>query len=145
MRLTERPVLLDGLLSPPACSSPFAAIPMLEDLGCLYRSPTARNWNASREDCYRYGADLFVASTPEQFHVLKNHYYTANLRNVKWVGVIARNWLDGRLAVDVWNSGEPNGANDGTMCGVMVPSYLMDDRPCSNSYEYVCQANQTTT
>lgn len=81
MRLTERPVLLDGLLSPPACSSPFAAIPMLEDLGCLYRSPTARNWNASREDCYRYGADLFVASTPEQFHVLKNHYYTANLRS----------------------------------------------------------------
>ncbi|XP_037799935.1 uncharacterized protein LOC119594937 [Penaeus monodon] len=127
------------------CSSPFAVIPMLEDLGCIYMSLTKRRWNESREDCYTYGADLFVASTPEQFFSLKNHFYANNLRNYKWVGVIARAWVDGRAAVDVWNSGEPNGPIDATMCGIMQPGNTMDDTYCSSAVEYVCQANRTTT
>lgn len=75
-------------VSPSVCSSPFAVIPMLEDLGCIYMSLTKRRWNESREDCYTYGADLFVASTPEQFFSLKNHFYANNLRSRFWMLVV---------------------------------------------------------
>ncbi|XP_042885835.1 hepatic lectin-like [Penaeus japonicus] len=118
---------------------------MLEDLGCIYLSTTKRNWHESREDCLAYDADLFVASTSEQLHSLKNYYYNQVVRNYKWVGIIDRTWMDGRLAVDVWITGEPNGATDGTMCGVMRPAEAMDDTYCTREYEYVCQANKTTT
>ncbi|XP_069971041.1 CD209 antigen-like protein D [Penaeus vannamei] len=114
---------------------------MLEDLGCLYTVTTQRNWIASRDNCLSYGAHLFVPQTSEQYFALKDHYTSKGLLNWKWVGLTARKWLDGRLAEDVWNGGEPNGPADTSQCGLMQPEWSMDDKYCVESYEYICQVD----
>ncbi|XP_037799453.1 uncharacterized protein LOC119594492 [Penaeus monodon] len=124
---------------PLACSPPFTPFLMVEDLGCLYVPPAPSNWDAARAHCLSYGADLVVVSTDEQFVALRDYFISANIQSKKWVGIIDRKWLDGRL-MEMWDAGEPNGAVDGTQCGLLQDVTLLDDTFCTREFQYICQA-----
>ncbi|XP_037799878.1 uncharacterized protein LOC119594871 [Penaeus monodon] len=100
------------------CSSPFAVIPMLEDLGCIYMSLT------------RGGG-----TNPGKTATLTTTSGWESSLEPGWT-VVRRSTCEQRRA---------NGPIDATMCGIMQPGNTMDDTYCSSAVEYVCQANRTTT
>lgn len=81
----------------------------------------------------------FLLLLVEQSIHTTTYSHAVDLPAKKWVGIIDRKWLDGRL-MEMWDAGEPNGAVDGTQCGLLQDLTLLDDTFCTREFQYICQA-----
>nr|XP_027216621.1 uncharacterized protein LOC113809278 [Penaeus vannamei] len=122
----------------PFCPSPFALLPGLEDLGCMYQIAYSQTWNNSRQTCRGVGGDLAVPSGPDQYNRMRAHYRIKIPSGLWWVGIYNNVWLTGRAGVAAeWNAGQPTGGTE--LCGAMLTASIMADYLCSTGYWALCQ------
>ncbi|XP_068204004.1 integumentary mucin A.1-like [Palaemon carinicauda] len=121
---------------PPGCSSPFTEI---NNVGCLHFVLENVTFAIAKAACQQMNADLYVASTTEEFNSLRAFLKANYVGNDLWVGVKSRKWFGGRVPDwTEWKWGEPNDALDD--CARMSgPGYRLHDRSCDFQYHYICQ------
>ncbi|XP_068204378.1 uncharacterized protein [Palaemon carinicauda] len=122
--------------TPPGCSSPFTEI---NNVGCLHLVLENVTFAIAKAACQQMNADLYVASTTEEFNSLRAFLKANYVGNDLWVGVKSREWFGGRVPDETeWSEKEPNGGFDD--CARMrEPEYKLFDRSCDIQYHYICQ------
>ncbi|KAJ8366728.1 hypothetical protein AAFF_G00344930 [Aldrovandia affinis] len=118
----------------------------LSNSKCYYFSTEFKNWNDSRSDCLKQGADLVIIESKEEQDFISKHrrddFYWIGLSDSETEGTFL--WVDGTpLQEDkaFWGRGQPddNGPQD---CAATLPaqSEWFDVR-CSSNLMSVCQTD----
>uniref|UniRef100_A0A668A7B0 C-type lectin domain-containing protein n=1 Tax=Myripristis murdjan TaxID=586833 RepID=A0A668A7B0_9TELE len=113
---------------------------------CYFISSESKNWNESRQDCLRRGADLVIINSREENSFLKN------FRVRLWIGLSDLEtegewkWVDGSsLSYTSWAEGQPDDYGGKEDCGVLRPVYDgWNDFPCSLGRPWICEKKTPT-
>uniref|UniRef100_A0A668AFI5 C-type lectin domain-containing protein n=1 Tax=Myripristis murdjan TaxID=586833 RepID=A0A668AFI5_9TELE len=108
---------------------------------CYFISSGSKNWDESRQDCLRRGADLVIINSREENSFLKNF----GLR--VWIGMSDLEtegewkWVDGSsLSYTSWAKGQPDDAREGEDCGEVRPERDgWNDLFCTHNQQWVCE------
>uniref|UniRef100_A0A668AQ50 C-type lectin domain-containing protein n=1 Tax=Myripristis murdjan TaxID=586833 RepID=A0A668AQ50_9TELE len=105
---------------------------------CYFISSESKNWDESRQDCLRRGADLVIINSREE---------QVRHGDTLWIGLSDRvregewRWVDGSgLNYRSWAKGEPNDAGGREDCGELVKGLdAWNDLPCSDGRPWICE------
>jgi len=125
--------------------------PECEAVGSFLYCREQVDWDTARANCKRHGSDLARFDTDELASEAgtgaADRSRPATSRGGWWIGLTDRTqegtwaWLDdsAETSVTSWGSGEP-GSDAGRNCALMNDQGegLWADRPCGDSYFYVC-------
>ncbi|KAK2865587.1 hypothetical protein Q7C36_001643 [Tachysurus vachellii] len=110
-----------------------------------YISTQKKNWDNSRRDCKRRGADLVIINSKEEQVFIATHLKS----NRAWIGLSDTDtegvwkWVDGSpLTTAYWDEGEPNNDKDHEDCGEIMghpEEKNWNDRRCSDNELWVCE------
>uniref|UniRef100_A0A667ZL84 C-type lectin domain-containing protein n=1 Tax=Myripristis murdjan TaxID=586833 RepID=A0A667ZL84_9TELE len=107
---------------------------------CYFISSESKNWEESRQDCLRRGADLMIINSREEQSFLNKFSDTL------WIGLSDQEtegewrWVDGSgLNYRYWAKGQPDDYG-GEDCGEVRPTRDgWNDFPCSESLQWICE------
>ncbi|XP_071525291.1 C-type lectin domain family 17, member A-like [Panulirus ornatus] len=116
------------------CSAPFM---MVAGLGCVYLHDEEMNFCSAQRHCSSLSAELAV---PEDFGILQQ-YALAHIENNVWVGVKARQWLNGRpVTMEEWGPRDPDGEEDDCARLFLEGSlHFLADTSCGRAFLFLCQ------
>lgn len=107
---------------------------------CYYASVKGqfKNWEDSRKDCVKRGADLVMPKTKEEID------FVVRIHERTWIGLTDKNhegtwlWVDGsELMTAFWDTGEPNNAGDEDCAEFKNGKW--NDALCSTRVSWICE------
>uniref|UniRef100_A0A668AGT7 C-type lectin domain-containing protein n=1 Tax=Myripristis murdjan TaxID=586833 RepID=A0A668AGT7_9TELE len=117
---------------------------------CYFISSESKNWDESRQDCLRRGADLVIINSREEQVRHGLGEFRWQLKKLTWIGLTDSEtegiwkWVDGTpLTTSYWGPGEPNsdgGKNED--CGEIRfhdRRNRWNDESCGSSNFWICE------
>jgi cysteine-rich repeat protein len=100
-----------------------------------------KTWSAARSACISWGGDLAAVGSPEELAFLGNSLQFGSV----WIGgTDAANectytWSNGEPWWATWDSAQPDNSGGNEDCVALTGSGAMNDLPCGNTLEYICE------